>query len=141
MRRPVVIGDGTGRCFGCGSANPAGLHLEFVETDEGVEAEYAVPSHLEGAPGIVHGGIQGTLLDEVCCMAAYTKRGAPVVTGELTIRYHRPVPTAVPLLVRSRIVDEDARSFTIAGTIQLGATGEPLTEARGRFFRQKPAAA
>jgi uncharacterized protein (TIGR00369 family) len=134
MRRPVVFGDDPGRCFGCGSANPAGLHLAFVETDEGVEAEYAVPSHLEGAPGIVHGGIQGTLLDEVFCVTAFVKQGTFVVTGELTVRYLRPTPTDTPLVVRGRIVEARERSFGIEGGIHLAATGEELTRGRGRFF-------
>lgn len=134
MRRPVVFREGPNRCFGCGTANALGLRLEFFETDDGVEVDWVAPAHVEGAPGIVHGGIQGTLLDEAFCMTAYAKRGTPVVTGELTVRYRRPVPVAVPLLVRGRIMEEDARSFIIAGGIYRAATAEALTEGRGRFF-------
>jgi len=62
MRKQIwFASDRNGRCFGCGSGNPAGLRLEFFETEEGAEVEYAVPPHLEGAPGIVHGGIQATM--------------------------------------------------------------------------------
>ena len=134
MRRPVVFPEGLNRCFGCGTDNPLGLRLEFFETDDGVEVDWVAPAHVEGAPGIIHGGIQGTLLDEAFCVTAYAKRGTLVVTGELTVRYHRPVPVAVPLVVRGRIVEEDGRSFIIAGGIYLAATAEALTEGRGRFF-------
>ena len=82
MRRQIWFdADHEGRCFGCGPANPSGLKLRFYETDDGVESEYVVPSDLDGAPGIVHGGIQATLLDEVMCMTAYAKAGTGVVTG------------------------------------------------------------
>ena len=138
-RRPVVFREGESRCFGCGSLNPLGLQLRFFETDDGIEMDWTAPAHVEGAPGIVHGGIQGTVLDEALCMTAYAKRATPVVTGELTVRYRKPVPVAVPLLVRARIVEEDARSFVIAGAIHLAASGETLTEGRGRFFAAKGA--
>lgn len=139
MRRAIVFDTGRRNdCFGCGSGNPAGLGLSFIETDEGVEVEYAVPSHLAGAEGIVHGGIQATILDETLCMTAYAKLGTPVITGELTVRYLRPAPTATPLLARGRIVEQKGQSAFIEGALYLAATGEELTRARGRFFAQKP---
>jgi acyl-coenzyme A thioesterase PaaI-like protein len=134
MRRPLVFNNGTNRCFGCGPANPAGLRLSFVETDEGVEVEYTVPSALEGAPGVAHGGIQATLLDETLCMTAYAKWGTPVLTGELTVRYLLPVPTATPLLVRGRLMETKGKSAFIEGAIYRAGSDEELTRARGRFF-------
>ena len=134
MRRPIVFRGGTDTCFGCGAGNQRGLRLQFFETDDGIELEYTVPAHLEGAPGIVHGGIQGTLLDEVFCMAAYARCGVNVVTGELTVRYLRPVPTATPLLVRGRIIEERDRSYHIEGTIRLATGSDDLTRGRGWFF-------
>jgi acyl-coenzyme A thioesterase PaaI-like protein len=132
MRREVTFRGST--CFGCGAENPQGLQLRFFETDEGVEVDYVSPPHLDGAPGIIHGGIQGTLLDEAMCMAVYAKRGIGVVTGELTVRYRKPVPSGTPLVVRGRILEQRGRSFLIEGGIHLAETGEELTRARGRFF-------
>lgn len=132
MRREVTYRGST--CFGCGPENSQGLRLRFFETDEGVEVDYVSPPHLDGAPGIIHGGIQGTLLDEAMCMAVYAKRGVGVVTGELTVRYRKPVPSGTPLCVRSRIIEQRGRSFVIEGGIHLAETGEELTRARGRFF-------
>lgn len=124
-------------CYGCGGDNPRGLRLEFFETDDGVEARYSVPEHMQGAPGIAHGGIQATLLDEVLCMTAYAKLGRPVFTGELTVRYLEPVPTLTPLVIRGRIAEERGRSSFIEGGISLATDERELTRARGRFFAQK----
>lgn len=132
MRREVTFRGST--CFGCGAENPQGLQLRFFETDDGVEVDWVGPPHLDGAPGVVHGGIQCTLLDEAMCMAVYAKRGVGVVTGELTVRYRRPASSGTPLTIRSRIVEERGRSFLVEGAIHLAATGEELTRARGRFF-------
>ncbi len=134
MRRPLQFENGLSACFGCGPKNPHGLRLEFVETDDGVEIEYAVPAHLGGPPGIVHGGIQATLLDEVLCMTAYAKRGTPVVTGELTVRYLAPTPTETPLRIAGRMVEDLDESFLIEGTIALATGGKELAYGRGRFF-------
>ncbi|MEW6268908.1 MAG: PaaI family thioesterase [Thermodesulfobacteriota bacterium] len=141
MRRPIRFDDDrSGTCFGCGSANHSGLRLEFYETEDGVEVEYAAPEALAGAPGIVHGGIQATLLDEAMCMTAYAKGGTGVVTGELTVRYLRTVPTRTPLVIRGGITERRNGSFFIAGSIALAGTDEELTRAQGRFFAAPPAA-
>jgi len=136
--REIVIESEYGGCFGCGQKNPAGLRLAFYETEDGVESEYTVPPHLAGPPGIAHGGIQATILDETLCVAAFAKAGIQVVTGEMTIRYLRPVPTAALILARGRIVEQKDHSFFIEGEICLAASGEELTRARGRFFAEKP---
>ena len=134
MRRPIEFANGVNRCFGCGPENAGGLRLAFFETEDGVELEYSAPEHLAGAPGVVHGGIQATLLDEAMCMTAYAKAGTPVVTGELTVRYLHAAPTETPLLVRGRIAESRGRSYFIDGAILVAGTGEEVARARGRFF-------
>ena len=53
-------------CFGCGEDNPEGLHLQFEEQPDGAgHAVVVLGDHHSGEPGIVHGGIQATMLDEV----------------------------------------------------------------------------
>jgi len=139
MRRPISFSaDGDGGCYGCGPRNPSGLHLAFVETDAGVELEYAAPADLRGAPGVVHGGVQATLLDEAMCMTAFAKGGAPVVTGELTVRYSSAVPTETPLIVAAHITERRGNSYFITGTIRLAGSDEALTRAQGRFFAVAP---
>src|SRR5438309_449744 len=50
-------------CFGCGPANPKGLHVRsFVEGDR-VIALWKPEKHHEAFPGVLAGGIVGTLLD------------------------------------------------------------------------------
>lgn len=138
MRRKVVFEEGRpNTCFGCGGDNPNGLRLEFSETDDGVEVDYSVPRALQGAPGIAHGGILATLLDEALCMTAYAKLGTPVVTGELTVRYLKPVPVETPIVARGHIAEDRGRSVFIEGGLYLSASGEQLARANGRFFRQR----
>lgn len=134
-RREIVFESERPRtCFGCGPDNPSGLGLRFFETATGVEVEYAVGEHLGGAPGVVHGGIQATLLDEALCMTAYAKEGTPAVTGELTVRYVSPLPTQTPLLIRGRITERRGNSFFAEGEILVAGQPDVVTRAHARLF-------
>jgi acyl-coenzyme A thioesterase PaaI-like protein len=86
-------------CFVCGVSNPAGLHLCFYSSAPGeVTAEYAVPEHFQGYPGVVHGGIVAAMLDEVAGRA-HMGGDSPrfMYTARLEVRYRKNVPVNVPL--------------------------------------------
>ena len=92
-------------CFGCGPANPQGLHVRsFVEGDECV-AEWTPQRHHEAFPGILNGGIIGTLLDCHANWAAawhlMQKHGAKkppcTVTADYAVKLLRPTPSNAPV--------------------------------------------
>jgi len=59
-------------CFGCGPANPDGVKVRsFVRGDAVVAAWQPEPKY-EAFPGVLNGGIIGTLLD---CHCNWTARG------------------------------------------------------------------
>lgn len=125
---------GDGGCFGCSKANDAGLQLRFFRDGDDVRGNPTVPDRFHGAPGIVHGGIVATLLDEFSCAAAVFLAGSRVVTGELTVRYERPCPVERELEVRARVRDAShARYLVIEAEIHLD--GERLVRSTGKFFR------
>ncbi|MCC6849687.1 MAG: PaaI family thioesterase [Deltaproteobacteria bacterium] len=123
-----------GHCFGCSRENPAGLRLRFFRDPEGVRCDTVVAPTYQGAPDVVHGGIQAVLLDETCCAAAYFSRGGFVVTGTLSLRYRRPCPTGQPLVVTARIVADEGRYLRIEGVIRKAGSGEVITLAEGTFY-------
>ena len=51
-------------CFGCSPFNEFGLHLEFWEDGDELVAKWQPRKSLEGWMGVLHGGIQATLLEE-----------------------------------------------------------------------------
>src|SRR5271166_6687128 len=58
------------KCFGCGPANPGGLHLEFLLAHDGsVVCLATITENFEGPAGYLHGGIIATLLDETMSKA------------------------------------------------------------------------
>ena len=89
-------------CFVCGRENTNGLGLSFYELgpDE-VMAEVVIPSHFEGYPGIVHGGIVASMLDEIAGRAVLVGEHEHFrLTAKLEIRYRKPVPSGELLRLR-----------------------------------------
>ncbi len=119
-------------CFVCGIENEAGLHMRFFESETDpvqVNAEYTVPARYQGYPGVVHGGIVASMLDEVTSRTVF--RGDPpryVVTARLSVRYRKPVPVETPLKLTGRLVEDKGKVITVAGEITNQA-GTVLAEA------------
>ena len=131
----IVFPFGDGGCFGCSKSNPDGLQLRFFRDGDEVTAAYTVPDRFHGAPGIAHGGIVATILDEFSCAAAVSLAGTRVVTGELQVRYEKPCPVEREFRVRARILGaEHARYLVIEAEISID--GERLVRSTGKFFRQ-----
>jgi acyl-coenzyme A thioesterase PaaI-like protein len=105
--------DSDGGCFGCSAQNPHGLHMRFWRRGDVIVSRFTVPDRFHGAPGIAHGGIVATMMDEVSCAAAVFLRQSRVVTGELSVRYRRPCPVEHPLELEALIVGEHPRYFVI----------------------------
>ncbi|HSA92194.1 MAG TPA: PaaI family thioesterase, partial [Terriglobales bacterium] len=96
-----------GICFGCGPANEKGLRIRsFVGEKTGeVVAEWTPEPHHQAFPGMLNGGIIGSLLD---CHSNWTaawylmrQAGASsppcTVTADYAIRLLRPTPVDGPV--------------------------------------------
>jgi acyl-coenzyme A thioesterase PaaI-like protein len=57
-------------CYGCGPANPQGLHIRSFPEGDVLVAEWTPQPHHQAFPGALNGGIIGTLLDCHCNWAA-----------------------------------------------------------------------
>ena len=53
-------------CWGCGPANPEGLRIRSFPRENEVMAEWKPEKRYEAFPGVLNGGIIGTLLDCHC---------------------------------------------------------------------------
>lgn len=131
-------------CYGCGSANPKGLHIRsFVENDE-VVAEWQPEPHHEAFPGALNGGVIGTLLDCHCNWAAAyhlmktqgLDRPPATVTAEYQIRLLRPTPTDAPVRLVARAVETQGNRVVVEG--ELWAKGQRCATCRGVFVAVGP---
>ncbi len=93
-------------CFACGMDNPIGLKLQFYQTapDE-VTAEFTAPEDYQGYPGILHGGVTATILDEAvgrAFMGTDPTDSNFMYTAELTVKYKKKIPVGKPLKIVGR---------------------------------------
>jgi len=89
-------------CFICGVENPVGLKLRIYESEPGViETTYTAPDHFQSYPGILHGGIVATILDEISGRSLMGDPSKPrfMFTGKLEVKYRKNVPTGKPLRI------------------------------------------
>ena len=92
-------------CFGCSPHNPYGLHLQFHYDDEADEvwAIVSPPSEPCGYPGVLHGGIQATMMDEVGYWAVHHRVGLPAFTVRMKVDLKRAVAIPSEIHVRARV--------------------------------------
>ncbi|MCK5808025.1 PaaI family thioesterase [bacterium] len=122
------------RCFGCGKLNPIGLQMSFsYDPDKGTSfANLTLPLHFQGWEGVAHGGIVTTILDEALAHAAFS-RNIPCVTGELTVRFKKPVPLEKKLSIYGEIQEIKGSIIYISGYIKHNDT--ILAHAKGKMVR------
>lgn len=120
------------RCFGCGPANSIGLGLWDIvrDGDDVVSAVLRPRAEYEGYPGLLHGGIAATALDEMLVHAARIVRGVWSTTARMETRYRRPVPLTATLPLRAGITSARGRRLQAWATLAL-PTGEIAVEATG----------
>jgi acyl-coenzyme A thioesterase PaaI-like protein len=126
-------------CFGCGPANPRGLRIRSFVRGEEVVADWQPEKHHEAFPGMLSGGITGTLLD---CHSNWTAAwhlmkaagaGTPpcTVTAEFAVKLLRPCPTARPVSLSAKVVESTGDRAVVEAT--LTAEGKVRATCRGVF--------
>jgi len=125
--------EGGNPCFGCGEANPRGMHLRFDrdEQRQRIVGKFRLGPEYQGATGFIHGGIIATVLDEVMSKVSRFSN-VRAVTAELSIEYLRPVRVGDELTVEGFNTRREGRQLYHEGEIR-DAAGTLLARGRGRF--------
>jgi uncharacterized protein (TIGR00369 family) len=125
------------RCFGCGPANPTGLHLDFLlAEDHRVVCMASIPDTFEGPRGFLHGGIIATLLDETMSKAVRA-HNVIAMTRHMEIDYRRPVPSGVPIRIEGRMYHNEGRKHWAEASI-FDEGGTVLAQSKGLFVEVRP---
>jgi len=118
-------------CFICGLDNPVGLKLRIYEVEPGrVESTFTAPEHYQGYPGVLHGGIIASIIDEISGRALMGSVDKPrfMFTAKLEVKYRKNVPIGKPLkLVGKAGQDKGISAESWAGIYDV-ESGELLAE-------------
>ncbi|AKN72361.1 thioesterase [Streptomyces sp. PBH53] len=121
-------------CFGCGPGQSHGLHLE-ARAGEGVSltAEFTVQPAHQGAPGLAHGGVLATALDETLGSLNWLLRTI-AVTGRLETDFVRPVPVGTTLYLEAEVTAVDGRKIYSTATGRIGGPDGPVAVRADALF-------
>ena len=121
-------------CFGCSPANEHGLHLRFWLDGEELVAKWQPKKEYEGWVGVLHGGIQATLMDEAAAWLVFVILKTSGVTTAMNISYIKPVYISKgEITIRARLISTEQRLAYIECTLQDG-TGEICAKAEVTYF-------
>ncbi len=113
-----------GMCYGCGPANPIGLHLRSFPEGDTVVADVVIPASHQNGYGIANGGVVTTLLD--CHTGAvlvnelhgYDWTGPPpFLTFHLDVGLKRPTPIETPLRITGHLAERKSVELVVAAEI------------------------
>ena len=126
-------------CLVCGTENALGIKARFFETvSKELIALFTLRDQHQSYPGIAHGGISATVLDEVIGRAIMIDHDHQTfgMTLDLQVRYRKPVPLGVELKVVGRIDADRGRLFEGSGELYL-PDGSIAVEAHGKYMKRR----
>ena len=126
-------------CFGCGPANKKGLGIRSFASGDELVAEWTAEEHHEAFPGMLNGGIIGSLLDCHCNWTAAwhlmqrNNLATPpcTVTADYAIKLLRPTPTDGVISLRAWVESSKDDRAEIKG--ELSAGGKVCAVCTGNF--------
>jgi uncharacterized protein (TIGR00369 family) len=123
-------------CFGCSPDNHHGLKLEFWFDDENktVETKWNPIDNLQGYTGVLHGGIQATIMDEIASWTIYVLLETGGVTSKMEIQYLKPVLISNGILtIMASLIGVERRHANIKVELFDG-NGERCSVATVQYF-------
>ena len=116
-----------GICFGCGPKNPHGLRIKsyWDEDDLHVITTHRPDQRYMGWPSLVYGGLISCLVDchsNWAVMASHYRAEGRMagtlpridcVTGSLGVKYIKPTPMGVPLILKARVEGKLGRATRV----------------------------
>lgn len=123
-------------CIVCGTKSDASLKTAFYEVENGLIIGVTVPKEIhQSYPNRMHGGMISALLDETLGRAVQIgKHNVWAVTGELSVRYKKPVPLDEEITCIGKITKDTSRLYIAEGFIE-NKNGEILATAKGTYVK------
>ena len=110
-------------CFGCCATNPHGMRMQFYDAapedpNAFIYSVWQPTFDHQSWLNTLHGGLQATLLDEVCGWVVFAKLRTSGVTAKMDIRYRKAVSTINgPIILRASLTEQRRQISIVTGEI------------------------
>ena len=121
-------------CMMCGQDNPRSLGLCFHSEAERVCATFKIRPTMQGYTGILHGGVVASLLDSAMTHCLF-HHGVQGLTGDLHVRFIRPIPCDVTVEIRAWILSATEPLYKLRA--ELVYEQRIMAWAQGKFLRRR----
>jgi acyl-coenzyme A thioesterase PaaI-like protein len=106
-------------CYVCGPENPQGMRVQFVpDGPHGSRTLYTARAEHNGWPGILHGGVTFSLMDDALGWALHFQ-GWSGVTARAETRFRQPVPIGTKLIIRGWTLGQRRRVIMARAEIRV----------------------
>ena len=130
-------------CFGCGPTNKNGLQIKSYRSDHGLDLWFETKPEHQAFPGVINGGIIGSLFDchgnwaaAVALLDTGDYKSIPsTVTASYSVELIRPTPFGVPLYIQATIKSQSTDKAEIE--MELYADKDLCAKGRGLFIAVK----
>ena len=126
-------------CFVCGTpeenSRSLGVDIFWNSEEKKTEISISPDSTWCGYEGVVHGGIIASVFDDAMAWAVKQETGSWAVTGEMSVRYLRPVKAGAAYRVEGRVEKKSGRRIT-ASAVMMEDGGRKAAEASALFIGQ-----
>jgi acyl-coenzyme A thioesterase PaaI-like protein len=112
-----------------------GVDREVLADDGSARTEVTCPADHEGGPGVAHGGWIAGVLDEMSGHALLL-RDEFAVTGELSVKFVKPIPIERALIGTMTITGRDGRRVYVSGELRLADANELLATSQAVMIRR-----
>jgi acyl-coenzyme A thioesterase PaaI-like protein len=102
-----------------------------------VTGTFTVTEHLQGAPGLAHGGLLTAAVDEILGSLNWLLEG-PAVTGRLECDFRKPVPVGTVLHFDAEVVGVKGRKVFTRAVGRLDGPEGPVAITAAALFVQVP---
>ena len=103
--------------FVSGIENPKGMKMVPIIKDRKIYAKYIFEKSFEGGPGLVHGGILSTVLDDMMGYATFTQN-LFCVTANLNVNFRAPSPVDKEFELYAWVKEVDGNKVYAESVIQ-----------------------
>ncbi|MGA2960938.1 MAG: PaaI family thioesterase [Candidatus Korobacteraceae bacterium] len=113
-------------CYVCGPENTRGMQVPFfADGPHGSRALYTARAEHSGWPGMLHGGVTFTLMDEALGWAVHFQ-GLHGVTARADTRFRQPVAIGAKLIIRAWTLEQRRQLMTARAEIRLDNQDQTL---------------